>query len=243
MSYDDSVHWHCRAREMLARAEQMNECVTKHVLRRLADAYEGLARTAEEQAKQSPPSPVSTTPKPAAARQIPPRKDRLIACVKQMDECASELLRCRVADAAECFAQIAEQPINRPTSIPMSKALIVPTEVGQFAPRKGRVVLPLATVPDEEIPRFLRRGPRAEEERNFRAQILGIAAARLREILFFKLPKSDLAKDHEAVWSVAPLWSHLVQWAQGRRRDDVPNQHRRDHSGKGRSLLLSYKAD
>jgi hypothetical protein len=145
MSYDDSVHWHCRAQEMLARAEQMNECVTKHVLRRVAAAYEDLARTAEEQAKQSPPSPVSTTPKPAEARQFPPSKDHLIACVKQMDECASELLRCRVADAGECLAQAAEQPVNRFLSIPVSRALIVPNEVGQFAPRKGRVVRPLAT--------------------------------------------------------------------------------------------------
>ena len=243
MSYDDSVHWHCRAQEMFARAEQMNECVTKHVLRRVAVAYEGLARTAEEHAKQPSPSPVSTTPRPAEARQFPPRKDRLIACVRQMDECASELLRCRVADACECLAQTPEQPENRLPSIPVSKALILPTEVGQFAPRKGREVLPLATVSSEEIPSFLRRGPRAEEERNFRAQILGIAAGRLRKIVFFKLPKSDLAKDHEAVWNAALLWSHLVQWAQGRRRDDVSNHHRRDHSGNGRSLLLSYKAD
>src|SRR5262245_64550914 len=105
MSYDDSLHWHGRAKEMLARAEQMNECVTKHVLRRVADAYEGLARTAEEQANQSASRPVSTTPKPAETRQFSPRKNRLIACVKQMDECASELLRCRAADAGECLAQ------------------------------------------------------------------------------------------------------------------------------------------
>ena len=243
MSYDDSVHWHCRAQEMLARAEQMNECVTKHVLRRVADAYEGLARTAEEHAKQPSPSPVSTTPRPAEARQFPPRKDRLIACVRQMDECASELLRCRVADASECLAQTAEQSVNRLPSIPVSKALIVPTEVGHFAPRKGRLVLPPAPVSGEEIPSFLRRGPRAEEERNFRAQILGIAPGRLREILSFKPPKSDLTKDPEAVRSVLPFWSHLVQWAQGRRRDDVSNHHWGDHSGKGRNLLLSYKAD
>src|SRR5215475_8126429 len=107
MSYDDPANWHCRAQEMLARAEQMNECVTKQVLRRVADAYEGLARTAEEQAKQSPPNPVSTALRPAEARQCPPRKDRLIACVRQMDECASELLRRRVADASECLAQTA----------------------------------------------------------------------------------------------------------------------------------------
>jgi hypothetical protein len=243
MSYDDSAHWHCRAQEMLARAEQMNECVTKQVLRRVANAYERLARTAEEQAKQAPPSPLSTPLKPAEARQFPPRKDRLIACVKQMDERASELLRCRVADASECLAQATEQSANRLPSIPVSRALIVPIEVGQFAPRKGRAVLPLATVPREEIPSFLRRGPRAEEERNFRAQILGIAAGRLR----IKLPKSDLAKDRETVSGVAPLWSYLVQWVQGQvrddGRDDVSNHHQRDHSGKSRRLLLSYKAD
>jgi hypothetical protein len=243
MSYDDSAHWHCRAQEMLARAEQMNECVTKQVLRRVADAYAGLARKAEEQAEQSPPNPVSTTLKPAEARQFPPRKDRLIACVRQMDECASELLRCRVADAGECLTQIAEPAANRLPSIPVSRALIVPTEVRHFAPRKGRAVLPLATVPGEDIPSFLRRGPRAEEERNFRAQILGIAAGRLRQMSFFKLPKFDLAKDHEAVSAVAPLWSHLVQWVQGRGRNDVSNHHQRDHSGKSRRLLLSYKAD
>src|SRR5215510_13746760 len=59
MSYDDSAHWHSRAKEMLARAEQMDECVTKQVLRRAADAYERLARTAEQRAKRSPPNPVS----------------------------------------------------------------------------------------------------------------------------------------------------------------------------------------
>jgi hypothetical protein len=70
MSYDDSVHWHGRAKEMLARAEQMNEGVTKNVLRRLADAYEGLARKADKQAKRFPPNPVSQTPLPAEARQF-----------------------------------------------------------------------------------------------------------------------------------------------------------------------------
>src|SRR5215475_12797697 len=90
MSYDDSVHWHGRAQEMLARAEQMNECVTKHVLRRVADTYEGLARKAEKQAKQVPPSPASKTPLPAEAWLFAPRKDRLIARAERMDECATD---------------------------------------------------------------------------------------------------------------------------------------------------------
>src|SRR5215467_10137371 len=78
MSYDDSVHWHGRAREMLARAEQMDECVTKHVLRRAADAYESLARTAEQREKRSPPNLVSRTLMlPAEAQQFAPRKGRI----------------------------------------------------------------------------------------------------------------------------------------------------------------------
>jgi hypothetical protein len=113
MSYDDSVHWHGRAKEMLARAEQMNECVTKNVLHRIADAYEGLARKAEKQVKRFPPNPVSKTPLPAEERQSSSRKDRLLAQVKQMDECATELVLRRVADACECLARTAEQRSKR----------------------------------------------------------------------------------------------------------------------------------
>jgi hypothetical protein len=80
MSYDDSAHWLGRAKEMLARAEQMDECVTKQVLRRAADAYESLARTAEQREKRFLPNPVSRTPiLPAEARRFAPRKDRLAA--------------------------------------------------------------------------------------------------------------------------------------------------------------------
>jgi len=78
MSHDDSAHWHGRAKEMLARAEQMDECVTKQVLRRAAAAYESLARTAEQRARRLPPNPVSRTLfLPAEAQQFAPRKDRM----------------------------------------------------------------------------------------------------------------------------------------------------------------------
>jgi len=78
MPYDDSAHWHSRAKEMLARAEQMDECVTKQVLRRAADAYERLARTAEQRTKRFPLDPMSTPLiLPAEARRFAPRKDRI----------------------------------------------------------------------------------------------------------------------------------------------------------------------
>jgi hypothetical protein len=162
ISCDDSVHWHGRAKEMLARAEQMNECVTKHVLRRVADAYEDLARKAEKQPRQFPVSPVSKTPLPAETRHFPPRKDRLTARARQMDECASELALRRVADACECLAQSVEQRARPFPPSPVSKVPVVPTEARQFAPRKGRLGAAPAKVPSVEIPSFLKRGPRAE---------------------------------------------------------------------------------
>jgi len=168
MSYDDSMHWHGRAREMLARAEQMNECVTKNVLRRVADAYEGLARKAEKQAKRFPPNPVSKTPLPAEAWQSSPRKDRLLARVKKMDECATELVLRRVADACECLARTAEQRatqfLPKPVSkTPISKTPMALVEARQFARRRDRLGAPAARAPSIEIPSFLKRGPSAEE--------------------------------------------------------------------------------
>jgi hypothetical protein len=173
MSDDDSVHWHGRAKEMLARAEQMNECVAKHVLRRMADAYEGLARKAEKQAKRFPPNPVSKMLLPAEARQSSPRKDRLVAHVKQMDECATELVLRRVADACECLARTVEQRATQftpklvsKTSIsktPISETRMALAEARQFARRGDRLGVPPARAPSIEIPRFLKRGPRAEE--------------------------------------------------------------------------------
>ena len=168
MSDDDSVHWHGRAKEMLARAEQMNECVTKHLLRRMAEAYEGLARKAEKQAKRFPPNPVSKMPLPAEARQSSPRKDRLVAHVKQMDECATELVMRRVADACECLAQTAEHraphfPPKPVSKTPTSKTPMALVEARQFARRRDRLGAPAPKAPSIEIPSFLKQGPRAEE--------------------------------------------------------------------------------
>ena len=186
MSYDDSVHWHGRAKEMLARAEQMNECVTKHVLRQVADAYECLARKAE-QAKLLPPDPVSKTPLPAEARQFALRKDRLVARAEQVDECGTEQVLRRVAEACERLTRTAEQRAKRLLPNPVSKMPVVPTEARQFAPRKGRLGAPPARVPSVEIPSFLKRGPRAEEDIR-PSGLLGIAAGRLRQICFSSQP-------------------------------------------------------
>jgi len=187
MSYDDSVHWHGRAKEMLARAEQMNECVTKDVLRRVAEAYECLARKAEQQANRLPPNPVSKTPLPAEARQFALRKDRLVARAEQVDECGTEQVLRRVAEACERLTRTAEQRAKRLLPNPVSKMPVVPTEARQFAPRKGRLGAPPARVPSVEIPSFLKRGPRAEED-VIPSGFLGIAAGRLRQICFSGQP-------------------------------------------------------
>lgn len=159
MSYDDSAHWHGRAKEVLARAEQMDECVTKHVLRRVADSYACLARKAEQQAKRFPPNPVPETPLPKA-RQFAPRKDRLVARAEPMGECATEQVLRRVADACECLVRTAQQRAKQlpPNPVPQTP---LPAEARQFAPRKDRLGVPLARPPSVEIPSFLKQGPSA----------------------------------------------------------------------------------
>jgi hypothetical protein len=159
MSNDDSVHWHGRAKEMLARAEQMNEGVTKHVLRRVADACECLARTAEQRAKLFSPNPVSNTSVLPAEVRFAPRKDRLVARFEQMDECATEQVLSRVADACECLVRTAEERAKRLSPNPTSK-MPLPAEAQRFAPRKDRLGVPRARVDCIEIPSFLKRGPR-----------------------------------------------------------------------------------
>jgi hypothetical protein len=165
MAYDDSVHWHGRAKEMLARAEQMNECVTRHVLYRIADAYEGLARKAEKQEKRLLPNPVSRTPLFTQARRSSPQKDRLVAHVKQMDEYATELVLRRVADACECLARTAEQRASPSRPKPVSKAPLAPLGAPQVARRNDRLGAPTARALGVEIPSFPTQGPKAEESR------------------------------------------------------------------------------
>jgi hypothetical protein len=129
----------------------------------MADAYEGLARKAEKQTNRFPPNPVSKMPLPAEARQSSPRKDRLVAHVKQMDECATELVLRRVADACECLAQTAEQRAKQFPPNAVSKTPMALVGARQFTRRKDRSGAPAARVPNIEIPSFLKRGPSAEE--------------------------------------------------------------------------------
>jgi len=165
MPFDDSVHWHGRAKELLARAEQMNECVTRHVLYRIADAYEGLARKAEKQEKRLPPNAVSRTPLLTQTRQSSSQKDRLVAHVKQMDEWATELVLRRVADACECLARTAEQRAGPSRPKPVSKALLAPVEAPQLARGKDRLGAPAARALSVEIPSMPKQAPKAEESR------------------------------------------------------------------------------
>jgi hypothetical protein len=75
LSYSDPMHWRGRAEEMRALGERMRECVSKHMMFRMAQDYERLARTAEERMKGSSPSLVDKTAVvPAAARQFARRK-------------------------------------------------------------------------------------------------------------------------------------------------------------------------
>jgi hypothetical protein len=81
----------------------------------------------------------------------------------QMDECATELVLRRVADACECLVRTAEQRATLFPPQPVSKTPKDLVEARQFARRKDRLGAPAVRAPGIEIPRFLKRGPRAEE--------------------------------------------------------------------------------
>jgi hypothetical protein len=83
MAYSDPAHWHERAKEMRVLAEQMDECVSKQMVHRIAEDYERLAQTAEQRVKDAPPLPVAriaikttinTVVVPAEARRFAPRR-------------------------------------------------------------------------------------------------------------------------------------------------------------------------
>jgi hypothetical protein len=64
---------------MRAAAEQMQECVSKQMMQRIAEDYERLAQTAEQRAKDCPPHPIfALAAIPKAARQFALRRTRLI---------------------------------------------------------------------------------------------------------------------------------------------------------------------
>jgi hypothetical protein len=124
MSFDDSVYWNGRAKEMLARAEQMDECVTRDVLCRLAEAYEGFARKAGKQTNWFPKNPVGKALLPAERRSPPRRKDRLAAHVRQLDEFATELVLRRVADACECLTRASSLSDRKMSNANRPRALL-----------------------------------------------------------------------------------------------------------------------
>jgi hypothetical protein len=87
MAYSDPAHWRGRAKEMRVLAEQMDECVSKQMVHRIAEDYERLAQTAEQRVKDAPPPPVAKTAAktaikttintvvvPAEARRFAPRR-------------------------------------------------------------------------------------------------------------------------------------------------------------------------
>ena len=75
MSYSDPTHWRRLAEESRVVAEQMNESVSRQVMRRFAESYEALAKTAEQRTKNSQPNPVlETLAVPAVVRQFGRKK-------------------------------------------------------------------------------------------------------------------------------------------------------------------------
>ena len=72
MSCDDSVHWLARAEQMRGFAEEAKGGISKHLMRRIAEDYEGFARTIEQRPSRFPPPPAVV---PAAVRLYSRRKN------------------------------------------------------------------------------------------------------------------------------------------------------------------------
>jgi hypothetical protein len=72
MHYNDPTPWRARAEELRVLAETTKGGISKHLLRRIAEDYEGLARTVEQRPNRFPPNPASVHPK---VRQFAPRKN------------------------------------------------------------------------------------------------------------------------------------------------------------------------
>jgi hypothetical protein len=76
MHYNDPTPWRARAEELRVLAETTKGGISKHLLRRIAEDYEGLARTVEQRPNRFPPNPASVHPK---VRQFAPRKNPFTA--------------------------------------------------------------------------------------------------------------------------------------------------------------------
>ena len=75
MSYNDPTHWRGRAKELRGLADEMHESVSKQLMRKMADDYDHLARTAERRAREAPPKPFPNIDVlPAEVRQFARRK-------------------------------------------------------------------------------------------------------------------------------------------------------------------------
>jgi hypothetical protein len=55
MSYNDPMYWRGRAEELRGLAERTAESVSKQLMRKIAENYECLARTAEQRVNRFPP--------------------------------------------------------------------------------------------------------------------------------------------------------------------------------------------
>jgi hypothetical protein len=83
MSYNDPAHWRARAEDMRARANAMKEGISKHMLRRIAEDYERLARTAEQRISQRDPGRM-----PAARIPFAPRRKSMVAPPTMLSDAA-----------------------------------------------------------------------------------------------------------------------------------------------------------
>jgi hypothetical protein len=76
MDYNDPTPWRARAEELRVLAETTKGGISKHMLRRIAEDYERLARTVEQRPNRFPPNAAIVPPE---VRQFALRKSPFTA--------------------------------------------------------------------------------------------------------------------------------------------------------------------
>ena len=92
------------------------------------------------------------------------RADELRAAAEQMQECVSKQMTLRMAEDYERLAQAAEQRAKDCPPHPIFAIAAVPKAARPFALRRTRLFPSPSSIPDVEIPRFLKRGPATAED-------------------------------------------------------------------------------
>ena len=92
------------------------------------------------------------------------RAEEMRTAAEAMQECVSKQMMQRIAEDYERLAQTAEQRAKDCPPHPIFALAAIPKAARKFALRRTRLIPAPSSIPDVEIPPFLKRGPATAEE-------------------------------------------------------------------------------